>query len=276
MADLYLGKIPIIRRDLNEGFMRGEPAAPFSTGAIPRDFDVDPVRVGDSPAGMKVLADAECLAAYAEQEANESSLMHRYLGDVNNPKPAFEFLDQNGFPDCWAHSTAHALMMARLKMNLPPVRLNAVAVATLLGQTNGGWCGLSAKFAREHGYPEIGTGPGQWPYQSRKGSQTPELTANMALHKSEEDWYNLGKREYDQVLAKQQLKTLGVTDCPVAADWMKFGHSMYFMRAVPLDGDWHPLVLNSWKGFGYYGLAVLYKMWPDNAVGIRTVVASAK
>ncbi len=271
MADLYLGKIPIIRRDLNEGFLRGAPADAPSTGAIPRDFDIDPVEMRDSPDGLKLLTDDECLAAYSEQEANQSSLMHRYLNDGT---PAFDLLDQDGFPDCWAHSVGHALMMARLKMNLPPVRLNGVAVATMLKQTNGGWCGLSAKFARERGYPVIGTGPGEWPYQSRKGKDTPELEASMAMHKSTEDWYDLGKKEWDQDLSKQQLKTLGVTDCPIAADWNRFSHSMYLMRTVPIGNVWSPLVLNSWKGFGYFGLAVLFDMWPDNAVGIRTATAS--
>ena len=63
MAELYKGKIPVVRRDLNEGFLRGAPG-PVAFGCVPRDFTVDPVRVGDSPAGIKTYSDAELQAEY--------------------------------------------------------------------------------------------------------------------------------------------------------------------------------------------------------------------
>lgn len=270
MAELFQNRIPIIRRDLNEGFLN-QSDGHFSTGAIPRDYDIDPVAMGDSPDGLKLLSDAEAIAAYEQQEANQSSLMHMYLrGD----KPAFELLDQNGFPDCWAHSTAHTIMLDRMKQGLPVVRLNAVAVATLLKQLSGGWCGLSMRFAREQGYPPIGNGPGEWPYQSRKGRDTPELRAAMALHKDASDWYDMGRREYDQVLAKQQIITLSTQNVPMAADWMIHGHSMCLINVVRIDNAWHPVALNSWKGWGYHGLGVLYNQWPNNAVALRSSTSS--
>ena len=272
MADLYKGKIPIIKKDLNEGFIRGTPDESPSFGCIPRDFNVDPVEMRDSPDGMKIISDSDLDAYFDEQEAQESSLEHLYL---NNGTPAFEFLDQDGFPDCWGHSSMHAAMLNRLSMNLPPIRFNGVAVATLLKQTNGGWCGLSAKFARENGCPEVGTGPGQWPYQSRKGKDTPELRANMALHKVTEDWYDLGRKEYDQELSKSQLKTLGSTNCPCPVDYNRFGHSICQVRMVRVEpGHYSPLILNTWKGWGYFGLAVLLDMWPDNACGVRSSTPS--
>lgn len=271
MATLYKDKIPVIFKDLNEGFLN-QSDGHFSTGAVPRDYSVDPVAFGDSPSGIQLLSDDDAIAAYNQQEADQSSLEHLYLrGD----QPAFELLNQNGFPDCWAHSTAHTIMLDRAKQNLPVVRLNAVAVATLLNRTNGGWCGLSMKFAREHGYPPIGTGPGEWPYLSRKGHDTPELRAAMALHKSTEDWYDLGRAEYDQVLAKQQIITLSSQAIPMAADWNIHGHSMCLVRAVRINNRWHPEVLNSWKGWGYFGLGVLYDQWPNNAVALRTSTSSS-
>ncbi len=264
---LYQGIIPIIKHSLDEGFLRGAEAV--ETGCLPRDFDVDPPLMSDSPDGMEVFDEARTLSYYQQQETDESSLEHLYLAPIKTTgKPAFEFLDQNGFPDCWAHSTCHAVMADRMKRGLPPLRFNGVGVATLLKQTNGGWCGLSGKFGRTDGLPVVGDGPGQWPYQSRKGHDTPELRSNMATHKAPEQWYDLGKKEWDQDLSKAQLKTLGSTNIPCPVDYNRFSHSIMMMRAVLVDGRLHPLILNSWKGWGYWGLGVLYDMWPDNAIGI--------
>lgn len=275
MAELYLNKIPIIRRSLNDGFIRGTPDDVPSTGAIPRDYDIDPVAMGDSPASMVLIDPSEYDARYEEQHREESSLLHMYLrGD----KPAFDLLDQNGFPDCWAHSTSHAMMLDRVKNNLPVVRFNAVAVATLLRQTNGGWCGLSMKFARENGLPVIGTGPGQWPYQSRNGKDTPELRANMAKYKSEEDWYDLGHREYDQKLSDQQLATCGFNNWAAPVDYNAYGHSMCSLGKVRIEaGAWGLAILNSWAGFGYYGLCIIPDSTtrPNNAVALRSSTATA-
>lgn len=276
MAELFQGKIPIIRRDLNDGFIRGTPSEAPSFGCVPRDFAVDPVMMGDSPDAMKVIPASEWDARFDEQEATGSSLQHIYLpGDGNTP--AFEFLDQNGFPDCWAHSSCHAMMMSRIVQNLPPLRFNAVAVATLLGQTNGGWCGLSMKFAREQGLPVVGTGPGQWPYQSRSGKDSPTLRAEMVKHKDEEDWYDLGKREYDQQLARLQLSTCGFNNWPAPTDYNAYGHSMMMMRWVRIEaGAWGRLTLNSWKGFGFHGLCVIPETTAnvDNSVALRSGSAS--
>ncbi len=275
MPELYKGRIPIIRRDLNEGFLRGLPDPEhLSTGAIPRDFDVDPVLMRDSPAGMVLIDPSEDDARFDAQEETKSSLEHMYLpGD--GKKPAFTFLDQNGFPDCWTHSTGHGIMFEYLMAGLPVPKLNAVAAATLMGQTNGGWNGLSLKFARDNGYPVCGTGPGQWPYQSRRGSDTPELRANMAKHKVVEDWYDLGRQVYDQKLVARQIATAGFQNWPVPSDYNRFGHSMLTIRYVRIArGDWGLLTLNSWLGFGYFGLAVLAGMWPDNATAIRAVTPS--
>lgn len=269
---MYKGKIPIIVRSLDEGFIRGTPDIKPSTGCVPRDFSIDPVAMGDSPAGMKVYEESDWDALYDESESKEDSLEHMYLrGGV----PAFEFLDQNGFPDCWYHSTAHAMMSDRMKQNLPPIRLNAVAGATLLGRTNGGWCGLSMKHAREKGVPEVGTGPGQWPYQSRRGADDAALRENMAKHKSLEDWYDLGRSEYDQELTKKQLATCGFENWPAPSDYDRFGHSMLTLRWVRIGrGEWGPLTLNSWQGFGYHGLCVLANMVPDNSCAMRSSTPS--
>jgi len=270
----YKGKIPIIYRSLNEGFLRGgEDLSNLSTGAVPRDFDEDPVEMRDSPDALPLFEDDQILDIYHQQEKEENSLEHLYL---RNDQPAFEFLDQNGFPDCWAHSTAHGLMFDYLKMGLTPPRFNAVAVATMLKRTNGGWSGLSLKFARDHGFPVIGDGPGEWPYQTRKGRDDSRLREAMATHKSVEEIYDLGKREYDQTLSKKQQKSCGAQNLPMMADFNRFGHAMLQIRTVPIGNVLCPLILNSWKGFGYHGLCVLSDMWADGACAIRTSTPSVR
>lgn len=275
MPDLYKGKIPIIRRSLNDGFIRGDAPSELSTGAIPRDFDIDPVAMGDSPAGMTLIDPSEYDARYEEQEAQESSLLHMYLrGD----RPAFEHLDQNGFPDCWFHSSTHCLMLNRMVQNLPIPKFNAVAGATLLKQLNGGWSGLSMKFLRERGCPVVGTGPGQWPYHTRSGRDTPELRAEMAKYKSLEDWYDLGRREWDQKLSDQQLATCGFMNWPAGVDYNAYGHAMAQLCKVRIErGRWGKVTLNSWQGFGYHGLCIIPDdvANPNNAVALRSSTASA-
>jgi len=269
MPELYHGKIPIIRKSLNDGFIRGE-APEVSFGCVERDYDVDPVAMGDSPAAMTLIPASEDDARYDEQEEQESSLEHLYL---RGGRPAFEHLDQNGFPDCWAHSSVHAVMLNRMAQNVEIPKFNAVAVATLLNQTNGGWSGLSTKFIREHGIPVVGTGSGQWPYHSRKGKDTPELRAEMARYKVIEDWYDLGRKEWDQVLSDRQIATCGWQNWAAAVDYNKYGHAMCQLRKVRIErGRWGKLTLNSWIGFGYHGLCVIPDdvAMPNNAVAVRS------
>lgn len=279
-AKLYLGKIPICVRSLDEGFL-GNPE-PVRGGAVERDYDIDPPLMSDSPDGMQVLSDADAIAAQQEQERNESSLFHMYM----RQEPSHRWLlNQNGHGYCWAYSTGDAFMFDRLKQNLiadgaPPVIINPHATAAIIkgGRDEGGWCGLSMKWAREHGYALVGNGPGEWPLHSRdvKKYDTPELRAAMKLHKAEEDWYDLGRREYDQVLAKKQLATLTSQNIPCPADWMKHSHSMDLVWMAYIDGRLHPVVHNSWKNWGYFGFGVLYDQWPNNAVALRASTPSVR
>jgi hypothetical protein len=271
MADLYLGKIPIIRRSLNEGWIRG--VGDESYGCVPRDYNIDPPEMGDSPAGIDV--DIDHAAFYEEQQAQQSSLLHQYLNyDIQNGTPVYENLDQNGQGYCWAYSTGQGLMTNRMARNLPPIRLSPHAVACKIKnfQDQGGWCGLSEKFAREKGYPTVE----HWPEKSmNRKYDTPETWANALLHRSDEDWYDLGRPEYDQRLARKQIMTLGVTNCSMMLDFNRFSHSMHGMGAVMFEKNaWGPLCLNSWKGYGYHGLIVLAEIWPDNACAIRSTTPS--
>lgn len=240
-------------------------------GYVERDYKVHPETMFAQPTEMQVIPESEWDARFDEQEATQSSLEHLFLSVGG--KPAFQNLDQNGFPDCWCHSTGHSIMLDRAKRNLPVVRLNPVAVATMMKETNGGWCGASAKFARDRGYPVIGTGPGQWPYQSRKGNDTPELEANMAKFKIEEDWVDLTKQVYDQNLTRAQLSTCLFSNIPSPVDFNWWGHSVCAVRWVRISkGNWGLLILNSWgESWGRFGLSVLQgsKMVPNGSVATR-------
>lgn len=276
MVDFYKKRIPIIRRSLDEGFLqRGAVADPNAFGCIPRDYNIDPVLFGDSPAEMKLYEPSDWDAVFDEQEDTESSLEHIF---VNDGETAFDLLDQNGHGYCWSYSTGHAIMLDRMKRNFPPIRINPHATAAIIkgGRDEGGWCGLSGKFGREHGYAVQGNGPGQWPLHSRDlKNDTPQLRANMAMHKVSEEWYDLGKKEWDQTLSKRQIATLGLTNVPCPVDYNRFGHSMCMVRFVRFEkGAWGVLVLNSWRNWGFRGLGVLAEMYPDNAIGIRSTTPS--
>lgn len=258
MADFYKGSIPILEdRGVGADQLR-PPGASF--GLVPRDYSVYPEEMFASPDQIAVIPESEWDARYDEQEATKSSLEHIYLSGPNGD-PAFVNLDQNGNGYCWAYSTGHAMMLDRLKQNLPPVRLNPHATAAIIkgGRDEGGWCGLSAQWAREHGYAVEGTGPGEWPKQSRNLKyDTPELRAAMALHKVTSDWVDLRKQVYDQNLTRGQLATCGFMNNPAPSDFNWWSHSVCQVRWVRIErGSWGPLILNSWLNWGRHGLAVL-------------------
>lgn len=181
--------------------------------------------------------------------------------------------------NCWAYSTGHAIMIDRLRRNLPMVRLNPHSVAAIIkkGRDEGGWCGLSAKFARETGYALEGNGPGMWPLHSRNLQfDTPALRAEMAKYRIDEDWCDLTKSVYDQNLNRMQLATNGFNNIAGPGDYNWWGHSVCRLRWVRVErGNWGQLILNSWKNWGRHGLSVLVgnKAVANGALGIRSTTA---
>lgn len=269
MADFYKNKIPIIRRDLNEGFVYNA-VEPVSMGAVPRDYSVDPVEMRDAPTSMKLVDLARLDDLYDQGEINEDSLEHLLIRAIERGE--FKHLDQNGFPDCWMHSPAHARMVDAVKQNIPVPFLNAVAAATMTGRTNGGWCGLGMKFGRDKGWPEVCTDA---PYQSRRYKMTPALQATMDRNKALEDWYDLGAAEWDQKLNKHQFITCLFNNLPTPSDYNRYAHSMLSIRWVRTHLGWGPLTLNSWNGWGWNGLAVLLDHVPDGSCALRSSTPTA-
>lgn len=268
--DYYKGTIPILE---DRSSMR-DHLFPKNVGfgMVPRDYNAFPEEMFAQPDEMELVPESEDDARYDYQEETKSSLEYLYLGEDGNT-PAFVNLDQNGQGFCWAYSVGQANMIQRLRMGLPLVRLSPHAVACKIKnfRDEGGWCGLSAKFAKDTGYPSEQF----WPQQSMaKKNDNAETWANAALHKIVDDWVDLRKQVYDQNLTMRQLTTCGFNNNPGAVDFNWWGHSVCFLRRVRIaKGDWGTLILNSWKNWGRFGLAVLRGSQgrPDGAIAIRSV-----
>ncbi len=281
--DFYKGTIPILDTERHD---RGEMADIFfpkgqARGYVERDYNRYPEEMFQQPNEMEIIPESEWDARYDEQEKYKSSLEHIFLNGPNG-EPAFVNLDQNGNGYCWAYSTGHSIMINRLAQNLPLVRLNPHGPAAIIkhGADEGGWCGLSAKFARESGYPVEGTGPGQWPKWSRdyKTYDTPECRAQMALHMLTEEWTDMTRQVYDQNLTQTQVATCGFNNVVGPRDYNWWSHSVCGIRWVRIaKGNWGQLILNSWKGWGRYGLAVLQGSQKvcNGGLGVRMTTASA-
>jgi hypothetical protein len=274
MVDFYKGVIPILDYDRPADRDLFHPRG-AAYGAVPRDYSVQPQEMFAQPEEMELIPESEWDARYDEQEATKSSLEHIYLSGPGGA-PAFVNLDQNGQGYCWSYSVATSIMMARLVMGLPLVRLSAHAVACKIKgfRDEGGWCGLSAEYARRVGYPSVEF----WPEKSMsRANDKPEVWANAALYKTTEEWCDLTKQAYDQNLTKAQCATCGFMNIPGPRDYNHWSHSVSGIRWVRISaGNWGQLILNSWAGWGRHGLAVLQgsKAICNGGLGIRSVVAS--
>jgi hypothetical protein len=270
MPDFYKN-IPILD---NFGTARTAMTHPAgaSFGMVPRDYSKEPEAMFAPPSEMGTIDPSEWDARYDEQEAQESSLEHMFL---RGGQPAFVNLDQNGDGHCWAYSTGHAMMLAALRDGRPVPRLNPHFVAAYLRRFDGGWCGASAKVAAEVGYLEEGTGADQWPLHSNNTALINQTRLDAAAkRKTTEEWRDLTRQIWDQDLTARQLATCGFLNVPAPSDFNWWGHSVCQVRWVRIErGSWGPLILNSWAGWGRFGLAVLRgsQATADGAVAVRTV-----
>jgi hypothetical protein len=271
VVDLYLKKIPIIRKKFDEGWL--DQIGEMHAGYEERDYSVDPQEMFASPDEMDLIPESEWDARYEEREAQQSGLEHLYVRDG---KPAFKHLDQNPQGFCWAYSSTHAVMLQRLAMGQPVVRLSAHAVACKIKnfRDQGGWGGQSAKFITENGCPSVEA----WPEKSMKRQyDTPEVWKDAEKYKITDQWVDLTKQVYDQNLTRAQMATAGFLNQPGPVDFNWAGHSVCRLGWVRIEkGSWGPLILNSWWGWGYHGLGVLAgnKGVPNGALAIRSVTIS--
>jgi hypothetical protein len=279
--DYYKGTIPILddEPECQEMFFpQGtdkDAMLEYAYGYVPRDYEQYPEEMFASPSDMDLYDESEWDALYDAQEANESSLEHLFL---RGGKPAFVNLDQNGNGYCWAYSTGHSIMMSMLADHRPLIRMNPHSTASIVknGADQGGWCGLSAQSVREIGMCPEGTGEGQWPLHSRdyRRYYTEAAKAEMAKYKITEDYVDLTRQVYNQNLTTKQLATCLFNNLACPNDFNHWGHSVCSIRWVRVErGSWGNLILNSWKGWGRFGLAVLRgtKAIPNGAVCTRNV-----
>lgn len=243
---------------------------PKGTGYVPRDFAVDPVEMFEPPSEMPLIPRSEWSERIKEMEATKSR-----LSDLRGSIPS---LDQGSNGYCWAHSTAHCVILLRAVANLPYVPLSAYAVAAIIkrGANEGGWCGLSAKFIREVGIPSQAL----WPQGNRNLSlDTAEMRANAALHKVTEEWVDLTRQVYDVELNFDQLMSCLFCRVPCAIDLNWWGHSVCAMDPVEVSpGAFGVRIWNSWgDSWGDRGTGVLQgqKAIPDSAIALRVTRASA-
>lgn len=244
-------------------------------GYVPRDYEVDPIEMFAPPTDIVLIPRNEWSARIKEKEEQKSRLSDiRRSGNKGQPIPS---LDQNGKGYCWAHSTTHTVIVNRAVSNQPYVPLSAYAVACKIKnfRDEGGWCGLSAKFARETGIPSQALWPQQSMSQSHDNSETWQ---NAALHKITEDWVDLTRQVYDQNLTFDMVISLLLSNIPVAVDFNWWGHSVCALDAVEVEpGSFGIRIWNSWgDSWSDMGEGVLRgsKAIPNGAVATRVTGVS--
>lgn len=219
----------------------------FGRGCIPRDLTVDPKPMFMAPDVLPVVPQSEWSQRYADKKANGSLLsqIRNRSGPSGQPIPS---LNQRSYGYCWAHSTTHAAMMARACSGQEYIPLSAYAIAATIkkGANEGGWCGLSAQFARERGIPSQTV----WPQDdvNYRGHDKPETWADAGLHKITGDVVDLTKQVWEAQLNFAQVVSFLLTmpgGC--MGDFNFWSHSVNLLDAVPSTGAWGETRLDTGK-----------------------------
>lgn len=250
---------------------------PMGRGYVERDYKIHPVEMFQSPSELKLIPRSEWSARIKEKVEQKSQLSDRRLtgnaGGVIIPS-----LNQGQDGYCWGHSTGHTVILSRAVANAPYIPISATGLCAIIkkGRNEGGWCGLSAKFAREHGFPSQKF----WPQQDRSlRNDTPECRADMAKNKITEDWVDLTRDVYDQNLTFDMVATLLLSDIPCALDFNWWAHSVCGLDLVEVEpGSFGIRIWNSWgDGWSDRGMGVLRgsKAIPNGAIATRVVTARA-
>lgn len=227
------------------------------------------------PEEIPLIPRSDWDAIIDEQEEEESSLEHiwnrTWASNVSNAH-----LDQNGQGFCWAYSTAHSIMFARIRDNQEPLRLSAHAVACKIKgfRDQGGWCGLSAQFARENGFPTVAT----WKEKSMSREyDNPTTWEEARKYRITEDYVDLTRDVWGQNLTFDQVATCLLMNIPCPVDFNWWGHSVCGVRLMRIErGSYGIRIMNSWKGWGENGFATLQgnRTIPNGAVATRAVITT--
>lgn len=269
----YMGNALIINEETDPDLLFPKTHA---RGYVERDYSVDPEEMFAPPSEMKLIPRSEWDARIDEQEKLQSSLEHIRLSALDGqPIPS---LDQNGQGFCWAYSPGSSILLGRARDNQPYVRVSPHAVACKIKgfRDEGGWCGLSAKFARETGYPSEEF----WPQKSMSRANDNEKTwENAKLHRITEDWVDLTRQVYDQNLTFDQLATCLLMNIPCPVDFNWWSHSVCALRLVRIEaGSYGIKIWNSWGDqWSDRGMGILQgsRAIPNGAIANRVTTASA-
>jgi hypothetical protein len=242
-------------------------------GAVPRDYDIQPEEFFAPPGEMPLIPKSEWSDRIKEQEKHKSRISDVLL------RAGVPATNQKSDGYCWSYSSSGCVIALRALSGQSYLKLNPHAPAAIIkrGANQGGWCGLSAAWLREHGIPTEEF----WPANSRSLSHdTPEMRANAALHKVTEDWFDLARPLHGQKLTFEQVATCLLNNVPVALDFNHWSHSVMGSDLVEVEpGDFGIRIRNSWgDGWGEKGFGIMRgrKALPDGAIGIRVTGGTAK
>lgn len=224
------------------------------------------------PTELKLPSKSDWSALIKENKERQSNILD-VCGDI------VQVLDQGQVGYCWSHSTTHTVMFERCMAHQPYVPLSAYAVAATIkkGRDEGGWCGLSAEFAKDKGIPSQKI----WPQGDRnyRNYDKPETWADAAKHIVVEDWVDTTVDVYDRNLKFEVIAGLLLLyKKPLAVDFNFWSHSVCAVEVVEVEpGSFGLKIRNSWgSGWGDKGNGVLRgnQAIPDGAICIRTTLPS--
>jgi hypothetical protein len=246
----------------------------MSRGCVPRVKETEPHTTMRSLPDIPLIPRSEWAARIDEMEKTGSRLSDiRLRGNAGEMIPS---LDQNGKGYCWAHSSTHAMIMARAVAGLPYVPLSAYAVACKIKnfRDEGGWGALSMDFICQQGVPSSQ----YWPMQSMAfKNDNPATWENARLHRCLAGWYDLDQAQYDRTLTQDQIVSLLLSRIPVVGDYNWWGHSVLLLDAVRDGNDIAIRIWNSWgDGWSDRGMGILRgsKAFPNGAVAPRLITPS--
>ena len=267
VSELYANELVI---DDNFEVKNRDSLFGMARGYDPESVDRSIYGMMAPPAEIALIPRSEWSARIKEKE-NTKSRISDLLRRAGIPST-----NQNGFGYCWAFSTTGCIQALRAFNNQPFIPLNGCSIAATIkqGRDEGGWCGLSCRFAMERGIAPMGTEPGHWPELSRKyATLEPACRETMAKFKVAESWIDLTRADYDQVMTFDQVASCLLSNIPCAVDFNWWGHSVMACDLVEVSSNSFGIrIRNSWTdSWGDKGFSVLQgsKAIPDNAVGFR-------